>query len=80
MLVSELISRLQNMLDGCGDFPVAVNLNKNELANGREVSTVVLENVYRWRGGSGIWRKDDYPNDEVDKDDEKRLAVNISAG
>lgn len=82
MLLSEVIRRCQNLLDGYGDLQVVVNLNRNELGNGEPVGCISLEEVHRWKGLDGEpygrWYENLYPEIQ-DENYETAVVVDISS-
>lgn len=75
MKVQELIRILSEFPQ---DATVVVNLNKNDLASGKEVASVSLADAYRYSDSPG-WNADYYPEYTCQEEgEEKRVVVNVS--
>jgi ribosome maturation protein Sdo1 len=77
MTVKELIQKLNAMPQ---DMEVVVNLNVNEMANGKTATVVEVEEVtkHKWQS-DGMWIKNYFPENDLDEDEELKSVVNISA-
>lgn len=71
MTVQELINQLQLLPP---DSVVVVNMGRNEMANGREVGKIDIEEGYKWPGES-MWYVNYYP--EVNNWDDAEIKTKV---